>query len=169
MLVIESDMLMQAHVTVVGTVILNGRLEGSIVCSRLEIGEDGYLLGDAVVEDLIVAGQILGSARGKRVHLKQTALVEGELFHEVLSMDAAATLVGVSRRQSGADMPAAFKSLEQRVNRTEEEFRAIELATRVRMADQAERTMPEFEALKTRLGIALRAATPAAPVVAARR
>jgi cytoskeletal protein CcmA (bactofilin family) len=150
MMIIEADMVIQGHFTVIGAVRLDGRLEGTIVCSRLEIGPDGLLFGDAVVEELVVAGQIIGKVRARRLHLRETALVEGEIIHEQLQMDEAATLVGESRRHKDLPMPPVFVELQARARRAEDDYRALETATRVRLADEAARAGPQFEMLRSK-------------------
>lgn len=150
MVIIEPNTVMRGDLTILGTVALDGRFEGRIVCSRLEIGADGYLLGDVVAGDIVVKGQIIGSVSAERVLLRNSALVEGELAHVELSMEEDATLVGHSRRQSRVDMPAAYRELGERARRTEEELQQIETESRIRQADEAIRLRPHFERLRAR-------------------
>lgn len=153
MLIIGSDMVTQGQLTIVGTVHLQGRFEGTLICSRLEIGVDGFLLGHAVTHDLIVGGQIVGSAHARHVHLLDTAIVEGELRHEMLRMDEAATLVGESRRHQRLDMPTAFLALEARALHTEADFRSLEIESRLRRADEAPTARAQFESLRARFPV----------------
>jgi cytoskeletal protein CcmA (bactofilin family) len=150
MLIIEADMVVQGQLTIVGTVRLDGRYEGTIVCSRLEIGPDGYLLGDAVADELMVAGQIVGSVRARRVHLAATAIVEGELNHTELQMDEAAALVGESRRHKILEMPPVFQDLVARARFAEDDFRRLETEHRVRRAEEAVTARDQFERLRAR-------------------
>ena len=150
MLIIEADMVTQGQLTIVGTVQLEGRFEGTLVCSRLEIGTDGYLLGNAVTGELVVAGQMVGTVCARHVHLLDTAIVEGELKHEQLRMDEAATLVGESRRHQRLEMPPAYLALEARARHTEEDFRSLETASRNRRAEEALTAQAQFETLRAR-------------------
>ena len=150
MLIIEADMVVQGQLTIVGSVLLEGRFEGTLVCSRLEIGSDGYLLGHVVTSDLIVGGQIVGSACARNVHLLGTAIVEGELKHEQLRMELSATLVGESRRHQRLEMPAAFLDLEARARYAEADFRNLEMQSRSRRADEAITAKAQFERLRAR-------------------
>ena len=150
MLIIEADMVAQGQVTIVGTVYLAGRFEGTLVCSRLEIGPDGYLLGQAFTGELIVEGQIVGSACARSVHLLGTAIVEGELKHEQLQMESSATLVGESRRHHCLDMPKSFLELEARARHTEADFRNLEIESRNRRADEAVTAKAQFDRLRAR-------------------
>ena len=157
-LIIESDMIVQGQLTIVGTVRLEGRFDGALVCTRLEIGTDGYLMGQVVTGELVVAGQIVGQIRARLADLKPTAIVEGQLWHEQLRMDAAATLVGESRRQSYLDMPPEFLALEARVRQTEDDFRRLETESRVRWAEEAKSAQAQFAALRARFPAPLPAA-----------
>ena len=80
MLTIDADMAVQGQLVVLGTVRLEGRFDGAIICSRLEIGPDGYLFGSVVTEDLRVEGQVVGTVRAIRVHLTGSALLEDRLL-----------------------------------------------------------------------------------------
>lgn len=150
MLIIESDMVVQGQLTIVGTVQLEGRFEGTIVCSRLEIGPDGYLLGQGIAGEVVVAGQIVGSLVARQIHLKNSSIVEGELKHEQLQMDEAATLVGESRRHARLEMPQAYLTLVDRARQTEDDFRRLETESRVRRAADAVNARAQFETLRAR-------------------
>jgi cytoskeletal protein CcmA (bactofilin family) len=134
MLVIDADMIVNGQLTVVGTVRLDGRFDGDIVCSRLEIGSDGYLFGTAVAHEVVVAGQIVGRVQARKIHLIKSAIVEGELQHEQLQMDETATLVGESRRYSRLEMPAVYRDLEVRARQADDDFKMLETESRVRRA-----------------------------------
>jgi len=150
MLIIEADMVVQGQLTIVGTVLVEGRFEGTLVCSRLEIGIDGYVLGHAISGEIDIAGQVVGSVTGRTVHLRDTALVEGEVRHEQLRMDEAATLVGESKRQTRMEMPQPYLALENRARMAESDFRNLETASRVRRAEEALSAKAQFESLRAR-------------------
>ena len=150
MLIIEADMVVQGQLTIVGTVLVEGRFEGTLVCSRLEIGVDGYLHGRAIAGEIDVAGQVVGEVMARDVYLRGTALIEGEVKHEQLRMDESAALVGESKRQSRLEMPPAFVALETRARMAESDFRNLETANRVRHAQEALNAKAQFETLRAR-------------------
>lgn len=150
MLIIEADMVVQGELTIIGTVIVEGRFEGTLVCSRLEIGIDGYVLGRAIAGEIDVAGQVVGAVQAREVYLRDTALVEGEVKHEQLRMDEQATLVGESKRHARLEMPPAFIALETRARMAESDFRNLETASRVRYAEEALNAKAQFESLRAR-------------------
>ena len=112
MLVVDTQTLMRGTIIAAGTVKLDGWFEGDIVCSRLEIGADGYLLGSATARELWVEGQLVGSVNAGTVHLLKNALVEGDVLHDVLSKHHSATLTGRAIRSRGFQMPPDLLMLE---------------------------------------------------------
>ena len=150
MLTIDADMMVQGQFHVLGTVRLEGRCDGAIVCTRLEIGIDGFLHGTAFAEELVVAGQIVGRVHARHVHLKSGAIVEGELVHEQLRMDEAATLVGESRRLKSLDMPPEYMVLAARTRVADDDIRSLETQSRVRRAEEAVTARTQFETLRAR-------------------
>jgi cytoskeletal protein CcmA (bactofilin family) len=150
MLTIDADMVVQGTFHVLGTVRLEGRCDGLIVCTRLEVGIDGYLNGDLFAEELVVAGQIVGRMHARHVHLLSGAIVEGELIHERLQMDEAATLVGESRRHRALQMPPEFIQMQARSRSADDDFRNLETESRVRRVEEALAARRQFEALRAR-------------------
>lgn len=112
--------LVSGRLVCTGDVLLNGRLEGAIICSRLHIGPDGYLLGSAEAEDVVVDGQVVGDVRARTVTLNATAVVEGDVLHRTLSKHRAAVLVG--RSQQSAEWAACEEA--EALSRRNEEFTA---------------------------------------------
>jgi cytoskeletal protein CcmA (bactofilin family) len=97
-----------------GRIQLNSWFEGDIVCSRLDIGTDGYVLGNITTRELFVEGQIVGTVHAGAVHLMKGAFVEGDVYHHVLSLHATATLVGQALRKTKMPFPQELLSLESR-------------------------------------------------------
>jgi cytoskeletal protein CcmA (bactofilin family) len=112
MIVVDRGTLMRGDLVAAGKVMLDGWLEGQIICSRLEIGIDGYILGNVAAKELFVAGQIVGTVVAEAVHLMKGAFVEGDVHHLTLSVDPAATLIGSAVRGRGLQMPPVLLALE---------------------------------------------------------
>lgn len=106
-------------------VLLDGRLEGSICCPRLHVGANGYLVGNAEVEELIVDGQIVGDISARSVTLNATAVVEGDVRHQTLSKHPSAVLVGRSRHAEDWQPPEAAEALRRRQSAIAEEVDEI--------------------------------------------
>ena len=150
MLTIEADMIVTGTLVILGPVRLDGRFDGTLTCGRLDIGIDGYLQGKVFTEELSLAGQIVGTVQARAVHLKSGAILEGELVHEQLRMDEAATLVGESRRIKDLEMPPEYKAFLSRTRTQEDEIRNLETQSRVRRAGEAVHERAEFATLRAR-------------------
>ncbi len=76
---------------------LDGAFEGTITLteSRLTIGPNARVTADLKVRDLIVHGLINGNVHATgRLELRQTAIVNGDLFAGRLSIEESATIRG---------------------------------------------------------------------------
>jgi len=155
MMTIDADMSASGQIAVLGTVMLEGRFDGDIVCTKLVVGPDGYLHGGVVAEEVVVAGQVVGSVRAIRVHLLTSAILEGEVSHESLQMDGAATLVGESRRHKSLVMPDNFVALRRSARESEVELRNLEVQSRVRRTGSASQADAAFVRLRGRFPAAM--------------
>jgi cytoskeletal protein CcmA (bactofilin family) len=92
--------IISADLTVVGALIssgdlqVDGRIEGNIRASALVIGDEALIQGDVYAEDAIIRGRVEGNLQAKKVHLCATAHVNGNILHEVLSMETRAFFEG---------------------------------------------------------------------------
>jgi cytoskeletal protein CcmA (bactofilin family) len=116
MLKIATSSVMRGHLIAAGRVELDTWFEGDILCSRLDIGRDGYVLGNITTRELYVQGQIVGTVHAGVVHLMDGAFVEGDLHHHVLSLHANASLMGTALRTTKMPFPQELLALEARAN-----------------------------------------------------
>jgi cytoskeletal protein CcmA (bactofilin family) len=151
MLHIEPDTVVKGHIATVGTVLLNGRLEGNICCTRLEIGENGYLLGKVTAEHVLISGQVVGEVRGLVVEVMRNAIVEADVYHAQLSLDQDAVMSGVSQRIDRLDVPAAMQDVQQVIADEEAAFSVLHRDFAKREADDASTRSSEFEQLRALL------------------
>lgn len=143
--------LTRGEITTIDSVRLDGRLEGRICCSRLEIGPDGYLVGNADAEELVVEGQVVGTISARVVDIRPSALVEGDVHHERLQLAEEAVLVGRSLRLQVYRLPQLFLQMRERARREAEEIDAIERESLLARAAESERARPVHRALRARL------------------
>ena len=111
MLVVETESVVRGKLKVAGKMRLDCWLEGDVVCSRLEVGRDGYILGSVTAREVYVEGQIVGTIEASVVHLMEGAFVEGDIHHSVISIHPTATLLGKAHRVRGF-APAELLALE---------------------------------------------------------
>ena len=85
-----------------GTVQLFGRIEGEVRASTVLIKEGAQVEGTVVAEELTIAGQVKGTIHANRVKLDSTAVVEGDIFHRLISIEENARFEGLSKREDDA-------------------------------------------------------------------
>jgi cytoskeletal protein CcmA (bactofilin family) len=148
MLTIAPDMVVKAHIATVGTVVLHGRLEGNICCTRLEISESGYLIGKVIAEHVVICGQVVGQVRALTVEVMRNAIVEADVYHAQLSLDEDATMSGVSMRIDRLDVPAAMREVHKVIDAEETEFSSQRRDFVKRKDAEADARSDEFEQLR---------------------
>lgn len=151
MIHIERGTLLKGEITSADPVRLDGKFEGRITCPRLEIGEDGYLLGEAEAGEIAVAGQVVGTLRAGSVSLAATALVEGDVHHAALIMAASAVMVGRSVRVASTRPLTAIIELERMRDTAEAEIDDAERESRERQKQSARSGTRLYGELRTRM------------------
>ncbi len=92
-----------------GDVQIDGIIEGDVKGRNLTVGSTGQVVGKIVAHEVVINGHVTGEVAAKTVMITRTANVEGDLVHEVLSIEAGAVFEGRSRRSDGgtrAQQPA---------------------------------------------------------------
>ena len=95
---IGEDLTILGDVISKGKLHLDGHVQGDVHCLSLVLGENSQLEGSVIAEDVVVQGCLIGSVRALRVTLLPRSHVEGDLFHQSLSMEQGAYFEGESRR-----------------------------------------------------------------------
>jgi len=94
---IGSDMSIVGTILSTGAVEVFGRIKGELRGASLLIGEGGQLEGNACGQEVTVLGRIKGTIRALQVKLLGRAAVEGDIFHQRLSIEEEALFEGTSR------------------------------------------------------------------------
>lgn len=134
MMHIDHDAVVAGRIVVAGAVRLDGRLEGVICCSRLEIGRWGRVEGRIEADEVVVEGEVVGDILARQVWLRASAVVEGDVTHAGLVVDGRAVLVGDSHRDAAAEAPLAVRRLRQRVAAEDAELAGLEQAVSRQLA-----------------------------------
>jgi cytoskeletal protein CcmA (bactofilin family) len=148
MLTIAPDMVVKANIATVGTIVLHGRLEGSVCCTRLEISESGYLLGKVIAEHVVISGQVIGEIRGLVVEVLRNAIVEADVYHKQLTLDEDAVMTGGSTRIDRLDVPAAMREVQGTIAADDAAFTALHRDFVKRQDAEASTYSSEFEQLR---------------------
>jgi cytoskeletal protein CcmA (bactofilin family) len=96
--VIGPDLTITGNLVSKGEVQVDGIVEGDIHGSHVVVGETATISGGIVADEVVVRGHVVGSVRSKRVMLQSTSQVEGDIFHQSLSIEQGALFEGKSRR-----------------------------------------------------------------------
>lgn len=91
--------LIKGNIVCEDTVQIYGRVIGNMIAARLVICEGAQVEGEAIVEEeAIIHGAFKGIIRCNSVKLQDTAVVEGEIYSNLFSIEQNALFEGVSRR-----------------------------------------------------------------------
>jgi cytoskeletal protein CcmA (bactofilin family) len=92
--IIGGDVQLKGNLVTTGEVQFDGRMEGDLHCGSLTIGESAEVTGSVVAETVIIHGKLKGTVRARRVRLERTAKVVGDVWHEIISIEAGAHIEG---------------------------------------------------------------------------
>lgn len=75
---------------------IDGKIEGQILSEsgKVTIGEQANIKGDINAGEVSVYGHVNGNIKSNRCHLKDRAVISGDITTAVLSMDEGARLSG---------------------------------------------------------------------------
>jgi cytoskeletal protein CcmA (bactofilin family) len=85
-----------------------GRIEGELRASDLFIGTGAQVEGSVMAQDVTVCGHVKGTVHAVRVRLRDGGTVNGDIFHQSLSIDENSLFEGLSRRvETSSDLPSS--------------------------------------------------------------
>ena len=96
--VIGTDLTIAGNLICKGDVQVDGIVEGDIQGSSVVVGESATVTGIISAEEVVVRGHVVGSVHSRRVMLQTTSQVEGDIYHQSLSIEQGAMFEGKSRR-----------------------------------------------------------------------
>src|SRR5262249_56121677 len=73
-------------------------IEGELRATKVLIGGGAQFDGNVIAEGVTIDGRLTGTIHATRVSLQSNAVVDGDIFHRVLSIDENARFEGSSRR-----------------------------------------------------------------------
>lgn len=92
--IIGSDVEIEGNVRTIGELQLDGAIAGDLACGGLVMGESGAVKGTISADNVTIRGQVDGQIRARAVRLEKTAVINGDIYHESLSVEAGAKLTG---------------------------------------------------------------------------
>jgi cytoskeletal protein CcmA (bactofilin family) len=94
-----------------GAVDIFGRVEGEVRGASVNVCQGARVDGKLFAEELTVGGSVRGTIEATRVKLQSTADVEGDICHQLLSIEENARFEGTSKRiTKGADLQSSGQS-----------------------------------------------------------
>lgn len=81
---------------------IDGDVRGDVNGKQVIIGEDGSVVGTVCAEQIEVRGGVRGAIKAQNVMLHPTSVVEGDIFHQTLSISEGAQFDGRVRRAKDA-------------------------------------------------------------------
>ena len=123
--IIGGDVQLKGNLITTGEVQFDGRMEGDLHCGSLTIGESAEVTGSVVAETVIIHGKLKGTIRARRVRLERTAKVQGDVWHEIISIEAGAHIEGQfvhvdNPLESGTGRPVAKPAVQPAASPTAE-------------------------------------------------
>ncbi|WP_262695313.1 bactofilin family protein [Kordiimonas aquimaris] len=104
--IIGADVQIEGNIKTIGELQLDGAITGDLVCGGLVMGESGSVNGTIAAETVTIRGNVSGQIKAKSVRLEKSAVVEGDVYHESLSVEAGARLTGRFAHTSGSNQQA---------------------------------------------------------------
>ena len=81
-----------------GDLHIEGTVQGDIRVKHLVVAKDAVVRGDVEAATVRIAGSVVGTLRSREVMLTATAKMQGDIYHDVLSIEPGAQLEGHCRR-----------------------------------------------------------------------
>ena len=112
--IIGSDVTITGNIETNGELQLDGAVDGDLTCGSLAMGEEGSVRGSIKADSVVIRGAVKGEVRARSVRLESTCVIEGDVFHETLSVEAGAKLTGQfsytnAKANANNSAPAATK------------------------------------------------------------
>lgn len=95
---IGPDLTIMGNLVSKGEVQVDGEVQGDLHAVNVVVGEHATITGGIIADEVVVRGHVLGSIRGKRVMLQASSHVEGDIYHQQISIEQGAFFEGKSRR-----------------------------------------------------------------------
>ena len=96
--IISQDLAIIGDLNTDGDMQIEGRVEGNIRSHLLTIGQDAFIQGQVVADDVVVHGRVEGSIRGEKIRLSANAQVIGDILHKNIAIESGAQFEGSVQR-----------------------------------------------------------------------
>ena len=95
--VIGEDLTITGTMTSKGEIQIEGQVQGDITCSSVPISDSGTVHGVVLADQVHVRGSVNGAVYGKKLTLRSSSHIDGDIHYCLLSIEEGAQFDGLSR------------------------------------------------------------------------
>ena len=97
--ILAQDLVVDGDVTSSGPIEIQGKVVGSLRAPEITVAGSGRVEGSVVAHDLVVLGAVSGMISARNVQLASSAVVQADVTHEQIAIEAGAELEGRLQRK----------------------------------------------------------------------
>ncbi len=98
--VFAQDLVVEGDATSNGPIEVQGNVVGSLRAPEITVAGSGRVEGSVVAHDLVVLGVVSGRVSARNVQLAPSAVVQADVTHEQIAIEAGAELEGRLQRKA---------------------------------------------------------------------
>lgn len=98
--VFAQDLVIEGDASSSGPIEVQGKVVGSLWAPEITVAGSGRVGGSIVAHDLVVLGALSGTVSARNVQLAPSAVVQADVIHERIAIEAGAELEGRLQRKA---------------------------------------------------------------------
>ncbi|MBU9698890.1 polymer-forming cytoskeletal protein [Rhodobacteraceae bacterium HSP-20] len=98
--VFAQDLVVEGDATSSGPIEVQGNVVGSLRAPEITVAASGRVEGSIFAHDLVVLGAVSGTVSARNVQLAPSAVVQADVIHERIAIEAGAELEGRLQRRA---------------------------------------------------------------------
>lgn len=98
--VFAQDLVIEGDASSSGPIEVQGNVVGSLRAPEITVAGSGNVEGSVVAHDLVVLGAVSGTISARNVQLAPSAVVQADVIHERIAIEAGAELEGRLQRKA---------------------------------------------------------------------
>ena len=98
--IFAQDLIVEGDATSSGPIEVQGNVVGSLRAPEITVAGSGRVEGSVVAHDLVVLGVVSGRVSARNVQLAPSAVVQADVTHEQIAIEAGAELEGRLERKA---------------------------------------------------------------------
>jgi cytoskeletal protein CcmA (bactofilin family) len=98
--VFSQDLVVEGDASSSGPIEVQGNVVGSLRAPEITVAGSGRVEGSVVAHDLVVLGAVSGMISARNVQLAPSAVVQADVIHERIAIEAGAELEGKLQRKA---------------------------------------------------------------------